>query len=189
MWFILNGAQRQEFNLKVSLTLILNLDFSLVLATIVTSLKNFMMLSADDELDMIDVMGSGDAHEESEDDKVAAVAAAGAALANTPPVGDDSTVKRGQTAQPKKPGRTPKHWNDDLVESDSDSESDWKPRAGRNGESTDKHGALEADDDEEDDEESLPAWEDGAQGGLLNVLKAFEMLKEEFDAKFKKMWA
>lgn len=151
-----------------------------------------MKLSADDELDMMDVMGGGDAHEESEDDKVAAVAAGAAGPANTPQAGDDSTVKRGQTAHAKKPGPTPENWTDDLAEIDSDSDSDWEPRARRNGKPVavrDKHGALEEDGNEEDDKESLPAWEDGGQGGLLNVLKAFEMLKEEFDAKFKKMWA
>jgi ATP-dependent RNA helicase DDX60 len=44
-------------------------DFSLVLATVITSLTNFMKPSSASEVDMMDVMGSGDAHEEVEDEK------------------------------------------------------------------------------------------------------------------------
>ena len=43
--------------------------------------------------------------------------------------------------------------------------------------------------DAEDDDEKKepPAWEEGE--GLLNVLKAFKALKEDFDTKFRAMWA
>ncbi|KAH8704387.1 hypothetical protein GQ44DRAFT_820072 [Phaeosphaeriaceae sp. PMI808] len=45
-------------------------DFSLVLATITTSLTNFMKPSSTSETNMADLMGCGDGHEELEDDKV-----------------------------------------------------------------------------------------------------------------------
>jgi len=35
----------------------------------------------------------------------------------------------------------------------------------------------------------VPAWEKGADGDLVKVLKAFVLLKTEFDEKFKLMWA
>jgi hypothetical protein len=43
------------------------LDFSLVLATIVTSLSNFMKLTPDSDMDMIDLQGSGDKADEAAD--------------------------------------------------------------------------------------------------------------------------
>lgn len=43
--------------------------------------------------------------------------------------------------------------------------------------------------DESDSEESSPAWELDDGAGLLKVLQAFKMLKDEFDAKFKVMWS
>jgi hypothetical protein len=45
------------------------IDFSLVLATIITSLKNFMKLCPRSDVDMIDIMGSVDAYQEQQDDK------------------------------------------------------------------------------------------------------------------------
>ncbi|KAK3063207.1 hypothetical protein LTS18_002227 [Coniosporium uncinatum] len=43
-------------------------DFSLILATIITSLSNFMKLSPESDVGLIDVMGSGDAFEDRKDD-------------------------------------------------------------------------------------------------------------------------
>ena len=46
-------------------------DFSLVLATIVTSLSNFLRLKAAQDVDMIDIVGSGDAVEIDADERLA----------------------------------------------------------------------------------------------------------------------
>ncbi|KAF2097657.1 P-loop containing nucleoside triphosphate hydrolase protein [Rhizodiscina lignyota] len=102
-------------------------DFSMVLATIVTSLTNFIKAGGDDDLDMSDVRGSGDVAEE----------LAGESKAN---------------------------------------------------------GKATADDDDEDKSDnatdiSLPSWTADGGAGLPHVLKAFEMLKDEFNEKFKAMWA
>jgi ATP-dependent RNA helicase DDX60 len=102
-------------------------DFSMVLATIVTSLKNFMLLKADDDL-MIDVQGSGDVAEELAGDNA-----------------DANGVVNGESADDAK----------------SDSESDF----------------------------STPSWGKDGGAGLLHVLKAFAMLQEEFNEKFKAIWA
>lgn len=47
----------------------------------------------------------------------------------------------------------------------------------------------ESDNSGEDDESGAPAWDREGGQGLVNVLKAFHMLKNEFDSKFKAMWA
>jgi hypothetical protein len=47
-----------------------HLDFSLVLATIITTLTNFIKPASASEADATDLKGSGDLHEESEDDKI-----------------------------------------------------------------------------------------------------------------------
>jgi hypothetical protein len=43
-------------------------DFSLILATIITALTNFIKPSSPSEADATDLKGSGDVHEESKDD-------------------------------------------------------------------------------------------------------------------------
>jgi hypothetical protein len=47
-----------------------DIDFSLVLATIITTLTNFIKPASVSEVDATDLKGSGDLHEESEDDKM-----------------------------------------------------------------------------------------------------------------------
>lgn len=112
------------------------LDFSLVVATIITSLTNFMKLSPNSDADMIDIMGSGDAYEEQQDDKAI-----------------------------------------DKQEAQKSGRGDEKDQEGS--------ALMEAGDDGDFDD-----YEDGENDkGLLKVLKAFKILQEEFNEKFKKMWA
>ena len=110
---------------KGDLWFLLN-DFSLVLATINTSLTNFMKFSAGRDTDMIDVMGGGDAFEEEQLDK---------------------------SIRERKP-------------EENDGEGPETPS-----------------------EASPPAWETDGGKGLLHVLKAFRALADEFNEKFKSMWA
>lgn len=144
-------------------------DLSMVLATIVTSLSNFMKLSTESDLDFIDVRGGGDDEEENKEDRllpsdssVANFSTAGSVASSN--VSQQRQVLPVQTKKSKK--KVMESWEDED-ESEEDAGENW-------------------DDGEGSDEEPL-AWEEGA--GLLNVLKAFKTLKDEFDTKFKAMWA
>lgn len=109
--------------LLCTLTTRINLDFSLVLATIITSLTNFIRPGQNGGMEMIDVQGSGDSYESAQAE-----------------LGLEDSEK--------------------------------------------------SDNSEEDDGVSAqPAWENQDGQSLLKVLQAFQMLKTEFDAKFKVMWA
>lgn len=57
-------------------------------------------------------------------------------------------------------------------------------KGGEDGEGEQERGKEDA-----DGGNAAPAWEGQGGQGLLMVLKAFEMLKSEFDAKFRVMWA
>ncbi|KAL6706224.1 hypothetical protein ACN47E_005959 [Coniothyrium glycines] len=142
-------------------------DLSMTLATIVTSLSSFLGLANDSDLDFIDVRGGGDEEEENREDKMIPSDNATEASASTNN-SFNKVAKQELTLQPKKPKKKKvvDSWDDEEdTESDSEeSEEEW----------------------DKDDQET-PAWEEGA--GLLNVLKAFKALKEDFDAKFKAMWA
>jgi len=147
-------------------------DLSMTLATITTSLSNFLGLATESDLDFIDVRGGGDDEEENREDKMlpsdTATEASSATTASTSKV----PPKQELAFQPKKKAKkkVEESWEDEMGSSSSESE-------------------VEESWDAEDDDEKKepPAWEEGE--GLLNVLKAFKALKEDFDTKFKAMWA
>jgi hypothetical protein len=145
-------------------------DFSMVLATIVTSLSNFMNLGTDSDLDFIDVRGGGDEADEDKEDKLLPNDAASEItnLSGTTLNSGSGPVKQDLPIQvKKKKAKVMDSWEDeDDDEEEDDVEEDW---------------------DADDADQEAPAWEEGA--GLLNVLKAFKALKEDFDTKFKTMWA
>jgi len=145
-------------------------DLSMILATIITSLSNFLGLGSESDLDFIEVRGGGDDEEENKEDKllptdVTADAVTTNASANRGPVKQDLTI------QPKKKAKkvVAESWDDEDEEESEQSESEVE----------DEWDAAEGQDP--------PAWEEGE--GLLNVLKAFKALKMEFDTKFRAMWA
>ncbi|MCJ1385234.1 hypothetical protein MMC17_008355 [Xylographa soralifera] len=134
-------------------------DFSLVLATITTSLENFLNVAPMDEGDMMNVMGLGDALEEEDDgaeDSEAPLNRLAAATATTLP-----HVTR------KKKEKVLDSWDafedDEEVDSVADTLFEGDDASSSGGTATDE--------------------------GLANVLLAFRMLKVEFDTKFKAMWA
>ncbi|KAI9879181.1 MAG: hypothetical protein M1830_009321 [Pleopsidium flavum] len=137
-------------------------DFSLVLATIITSLANFMHLSADQDLDMTETVGGGDAEMIAEDESLATEATGSKEPQSKP--------------KPKQPATTRKNilsedWDADGEDlSSEDSSSDYDP--------------------ERSAKSKLPfeAWSDDERG-LMKVYKAFVMLKAEFDEKFLAIWA
>ncbi|MCJ1436082.1 hypothetical protein MMC27_005460 [Xylographa pallens] len=134
-------------------------DFSLVLATITTSLENFLNVAPMDDGDMMNVMGLGDALEEEEDgaeDSEAPLNRSLAATATTLP-----HVTR------KKREKVLDSWDafEDKEEVDSVADTLFE------GDDASSSGGTATDE------------------GLANVLLAFRMLKVEFDTKFKAMWA
>ncbi|KAH7079592.1 hypothetical protein FB567DRAFT_631384 [Paraphoma chrysanthemicola] len=145
-------------------------DFSMVLATIVTSLSNFMNLGSDSDLDFIDIRGGGDEAEEDREDKFLPTDAASEItnLSGTTLASGNGPVKQDLPVQvKKKKAKVMDSWEDDAEESESDEvDEDW---------------------DADDADQEPPAWEEGK--GLLDVLKTFKALKEDFDTKFRTMWA
>ncbi|KAI9764046.1 MAG: hypothetical protein M1840_008922 [Geoglossum simile] len=146
-------------------------DFSLVLATIVTSLTNFLKLDQMEDGDMANLAGQGDAMEEEAD--VAAEAAA-ESPSNMSPSGlvRENVEELGKKLQKKKKQAVPDTWEgeEDVIASEE------KTAAAGDGE-------LWGDDSSEESDASL------TEDGILNVLHAFKTLKEDFDEKFKAMWA
>jgi ATP-dependent RNA helicase DDX60 len=150
-------------------------DFSLVLATVVTSLENFVMLSPGTDVDMLETMGSGDRLEEEVDEK-----ALGAVLEDQLASMELPPSKGRQPAKPValRPANTKKanvseNWDDDL--SDDDGCFQTGENQSTNGSADpfltpDTHAVLEGQ-------------------GLLQVLQAFKLLQLEFNEKFKAMWA
>lgn len=171
-----NGVRRAD------IWFLLN-DFSLVLATIITSLMNFMKISEGSDMDMLDIMGRMDAHEEEEDDRVAAVeeqaseasgpsaADSGIALPERPNAG----VSGKGSAPTKKQAKEADSW-EDLAEG-QDEKDDLIARKELGGQA------------EELAKELPSAWDGEGGEGLKNVLKAFQKLHADFNVKFRAMWA
>ncbi|OJD33892.1 dead deah box helicase [Diplodia corticola] len=138
-------------------------DFSMVLATIVTSLEELLKMGAGGD--------GGDETMEEMADRLLEGSTAAAAGAATPGVAGKENNKalpvRGKKVAKKAVAES---WDDD--DGDDDEES-W-----------DADGAAGAD-------EALNslAWEDDGEGSLLDVLVAFKKVSEEFNEKFKAMWA
>jgi len=161
-------------------------DFSLVLATVVTSLRNFMGMGEMGAVDdMIDVAGGGDraedqrevdaAYEEAmreEREKEAARPADFAAAPTLPVI----TKRKDKAAE---------SWEDEASKQASDDETESASTYGRStGAATPTTQTSWTGADSEP-----PAWEGEGGRGLLDVLRAFERLKATFDARFKEMWA
>jgi superfamily II RNA helicase len=156
VWFILN-------------------DFSMVLATIVTSLSTFMNLTPASDLDFTDVRGEGDEAEEAKEDELLP-SDSGYETASTLSYATnqaDQGQQKGLPVQVKKKKKVVDSWDDEADEEDFQDE-------------------LQAEKEKKARQKELedmdkPAWEEGA--GLPKVLKAFKLLREDFDTKFRAMWA
>ena len=166
-------------------------DFSLVLATIVTSLQNFLKLTKKSEMDMLDMKGIVDLKDEETDNVVVAAAddesSQGKDMAGYG-VSKMQAVAKGVSASTvvaKKPKAKKVADSWDVVSSDEEEAKTATltiATAQSNVPSTPSSNMTEWD---------LPAWEedDGDNNGLLLVLKAFQLLKHEFDNKFRAIWA
>ncbi|KAH0541683.1 hypothetical protein FGG08_003846 [Glutinoglossum americanum] len=150
-------------------------DFSLVLATIVTSLTNFMKLDRmDDDAVMADIAGQGDEMEEVADEKAeeAAEGSADKLSSSKLPIRSKSPEPVRKIQQKKKEA-VPDTW-----EGEEDIIADKEETA-----------AAAADEESWGDSSEKSDVPPTTEDGLLNVLQAFKRLKGEFDEKFRAMWA
>lgn len=138
-------------------------DFSLVMATIVASLRNFVDLTAGDDADlaMMDVQDAQDADqdrkeiaEETEGDKPQEN--------ETGPGASNASAAAGPAPATRK-AAVPDSWDDGSDD--------------------------EASSDDGSEIAAPPAWEGDDEHQLPVVLSMFEMVRDEFDEKFKAIWA
>jgi hypothetical protein len=175
-----NGVRRADIWFELN-------DFSLILATIIASLMSFMKLTDASDLDMLEVLGNMDAHEEAEDDKFAANEDTSSLAGSDGNMSLDSGVAfPDRTGQPagsagrvptKKQAKNADSWEDledDLLDSDVRATAQKALGSVAEDKVLDEHAA---------------AWDEEGGEGLKLVLKAFKRLHEEFTVKFKAMWA
>nr|POF18005.1 putative helicase [Quercus suber] len=162
-----NGIRRSD------IWFLLN-DFSLVMATIITSLLNFMKLQEGTDIDMLDIMGSMDAHEEAEDEKVAS--SEEQSVASGPSIADSaiSMPEHTRPAPVVKKAKNAESWEDVANAEDTIIETEERRAA--------TAARLQAEAEAEGDSD----WN---ERGLKDVLKALQKLNAEFTVKFKAMWA
>ncbi|MCJ1464322.1 hypothetical protein MMC07_002935 [Pseudocyphellaria aurata] len=168
----LGSLERANGVRKSDVWFLLN-DFSMVLATIVTSLGNFLKLP-DSDLSMLDVMGEGDEHNNLEDDKIAAEIPAEMADGSSSNIASD----RGRVPLPTVPKSNPnskkkiaKSWDDE----DLDEVIDLGSAGGR------IEGTILGDANSRSIDE--------IEEGFLNIYLALSNLRAEFDIKFKAIFA
>ncbi|KAL2843924.1 DEAD/DEAH box helicase [Aspergillus pseudoustus] len=155
-------------------------DFSLVLATIVTSLENFMKLSPGCDPDLLNANGAGDIWEDDSDGAERGEGDAPSKSVDLPlpsQTGANTTV-----TVPKKPKQSEvaDNWDDDVSESSDGGSS-------TSGERDNDTGGVH----------QSPTVEYATNGsdafledeGLMHVLRAFRTLREEFNEKFRAIWA
>ncbi|RYP74478.1 hypothetical protein DL771_002952 [Monosporascus sp. 5C6A] len=168
-----NGIKRGDvwFRLK---------DFFLIVATIVTSLSNFLNPDADDDdAAMIDVQDAGDVLDESADIDGTEQKEYDAATRDPAALRTDETVDSRKGKGKKK--AVVESWEDDVL--DDEDELDGHLLGDDKAQSTSSsHNG--------DEKATTPSWmTDGNGESLVKVYRAFTMLQEEFETKFRKIWA
>lgn len=167
-----DALERANSVRKADVWFLLN-DFSLVLATIQTSLANFMKIP-DTATDMEDLVGGGDEGNNKDEDQfvdsgygsaASSVHDGGNALASTTTSLPDRSKGKGKKKV----------------------EEDWEEAADADAQAEEDAAAWDQDDSEDDDEGPQTAKE--LEQGFLRIYKSFSKLKEEFDRKFRAMFA
>ncbi|KAF3481035.1 uncharacterized protein GIQ15_03794 [Arthroderma uncinatum] len=154
-------------------------DFSLVLATIVTSFENFLKLSPGTDADILDAIGSGDAHEgevdlramqeATENMKLKGPGALDLRMTATAPTSPSSPAPITTTRKKK----VADSWEDEAEDDEADEKA-----------------AIEAERPPPPEEaDGTPAASDRGNAGIYDVLRGFKLLQAEFNQKFKAMWA
>lgn len=184
----INTIEKANRVRKADIWFLLN-DFSLVLATIITSLMNFMKLIEASDLDMLEVMGNLDAHEEAEDDKVAAVEGISSSGESSAPSMADSGVVITDRTKPAASARNAVPTNKQSRKAET-----WEDLAGSSDDDDDEavitaNKQLGGEAEELAEMLGFNAWDGEGGEGLKQVLKAFQKLHAEFGVKFKAMWA
>lgn len=138
-----------------------------------------MKLADGTDMDMLEVMGGMDAHEEAEDDKVAAVETETQSDISGPSAADSGIVlpernAKAPAAPTKKQAKNADSWEDLAGEEEDAAAAETRRKA-------DQEAELQA--------QESAAWEGDGNEGLKTVLKAFQKLQLEFNVKFKAMWA
>jgi len=147
-------------------------DFSLVLATVVTSLENFLKVVPVDESEMINLSGQGDVMEADVGDEEESNA----------PSEKSSKIATAKAPEPVLKAKKKKVVKDSWDASDSDDETVFTSPEEAASTARTSESLLGSDD-------YSSSVGSSSEDGLLNVLAAFRMLKAEFDEKFKAMWA
>ncbi|KAH8671458.1 P-loop containing nucleoside triphosphate hydrolase protein [Xylariales sp. PMI_506] len=172
-----NGIKRGDvwFRLK---------DFSMILATIVTSLHNFMTADGgSDDAAMLDIQDIGD------------IMAETASVDGDIPVENISTMVAVDDEALEGPSSAPRHRNrkpkkDTLIDSWEDAVSDTQSAdESEQGSSLRTDGGSYTGFDSDGNVKITPSWCNQGRGSLATVYQAFQALGEEFDEKFKKEWA
>ncbi|KAI6363411.1 hypothetical protein MCOR25_005904 [Pyricularia grisea] len=149
-------------------------DFSLILATIVTSLDNFL----DPKAGYPDMTNVQDVFDRVTEDQE---------------VGKDDIIPEAQMSTPldeitnKKKTKGKKvleSWDDDEDEEEDELTGGFARVNGR-----DRTSAHNSDGEAGAEWDDVPAWQRQNEANLRSVLKAFRLLQSEFDEKFRKVWA
>jgi hypothetical protein len=138
-----------------------------------------MKLADGTDMDMLEVMGGMDAHEEAEDDKVAATEADTQSDISGPSAADSGIVlpernARAQAAPTKKQAKNADSWEDLAGEEEDAAAAETRKKL-------DEEAEIQA--------QEMAAWDGDGNEGLKTVLKAFQKLQSEFNYKFRAMWA
>ncbi|KAJ5261342.1 hypothetical protein N7478_011937 [Penicillium angulare] len=162
-------------------------DFSMVLATLVTSLENFVNPGGAVGADMLDVIGGGDLHHIEEEDQVFdkeepeeenAILARDSQPSHGPTAASSVSKKMSQVDK----GKVVESWEDEM---DEEVEEDILAEHPALCES--KQHKTKGRDSKSTTSASQAASEE--RRSLLVILTAFKQLRSDFDEKFKGMWA
>ncbi|KAI4203482.1 MAG: hypothetical protein LQ350_001820 [Teloschistes chrysophthalmus] len=151
-------------------------DFSLVLATIQTSLAHFMKIP-DTATDMEDLVGGGDEGNTKDEDQFvdSGYGSTASSVSDGPASNTASTfiLPDRSSAKGKGKKKVEESW-EEAADADAQAEED---------------AAAWDQDDSEDDDEGGPQTAKELEQGFLRIYRSFSRLKEEFDRKFRAMFA
>ncbi|KAI0114216.1 P-loop containing nucleoside triphosphate hydrolase protein [Hypoxylon sp. NC0597] len=162
-------------------------DFSLILATIVTSLTNFLNPDAEvDDAAMIDIQDAGDIIEERADAN--ANANANEDKLNVEAVTHGIEKLQANKVASKNKGKGKKaavaeSWDAEDTDGEKDGVDSFRSSTASPSRKTKRSSYASS------TEPSTPSWSQDDGKSLMNVYRAFKMLHEQFNEKFLKVWA
>ncbi|OAX83413.1 hypothetical protein ACJ72_02233 [Emergomyces africanus] len=178
-----NAIEKHNGIRKGDIWFLLN-DFSLVLATIVTSFENFLKLTPGTDADAMEVMGSGDMHEGELDVGAMQDGLDGMEFGNAGALNQQMA----QTTAASAPAPTSTSTTRRKKVADNWEDEDIEESGGDNDDGDDGHDSASKGGEYGEDSDPAAPW-DGNDPGIFNVLKGFKLLQAEFNMKFREMWA